>query len=63
MGLPEKNDDKDNEMIASSTAFWSAPNHTVASILVSDSNEKKLFECSLLLGNSGLPHLAGIIFV
>ena len=61
--LPEKKDEKDNEMIAPSTDFRSGSNHTVASILVSDSVGKKLCDCNLLLRNSGLPHLPGIIFV
>ena len=61
--LPEKSDEKDKEMIASSTDFRSASNHTLASILVSDSDGKNLFDCNLLLRNFGLQHLAGIILV
>ena len=58
-----KNAEKDNGMIVSYIDSRSASNHAVASYLVSDSEGKKLSDCSLLLGNSGLRHLPCIIFV
>ena len=50
-------------MIVSSTDSRSASNHAVTSLLVSDSDGKKLSDSNLLLGNFSLPHLAGIILV
>ena len=47
-------------MVVSSTDSRSASNHAVTSFL--DSEGKKLYDCNLLLGNFGSPHLAGIIF-
>ena len=50
-------------MVVSSANSRSVSNHAVASVPVPDSERKKLFDYNLSLGNSGLPHLAGIILV
>lgn len=61
--LPEKDSAKDNGMIVSSTDSRSGSSNVAVSFLVPDLDRKKLLHCNLLLRNSGLSHLAGIIFV